>query len=166
MSGRSTALLALYQALIEQVKLQYKEEDSPTIKVLYQSILKSKQYLLLKSQADETEIALVEEFLKRDIASFLKEQNADSLSHSPTMIAIENTFWHWLNEITDKSQVEWHELSQDFKHHGCYQSGEIISQGRMVCTECEHEMLIEFPSVISDCPTCDNNEFTREAFLP
>ncbi|ABE54088.1 protein of unknown function DUF1451 [Shewanella denitrificans OS217] len=166
MSGRSLALLALYQTLIEQVKHSFEDNNTLTIKSLYQSILKSKQYLQLKSQADESELALVEEFLKRDIGNYLKEQNAESLSHSPTMIAIENTLWHWLNEITDKSQVEWHELSQDFKHHGCYQSGEIISQGRMVCTECQHEMQIEFPSIISDCPTCDNNEFTREPFLP
>lgn len=166
MSGRSSALLALYQALIEQVKTQFESDNDLTIKSLYQLIVKSKEYLLLKSQADESELALVEEFLKRDIANFLKEQNAESLSHSPTMIAIENTFWHWLNEITDRSQVEWHELSQDFKHHGCYQTGEIISQGRMVCTECQHEMYIEFPSMISDCPECDNNQFTREPLLP
>jgi predicted DNA-binding ribbon-helix-helix protein len=166
MSGRSSALLALYQALIEQVKSRFEDDNSLTIKSLYQLIIKSKEYLQLKSQADESELALVEEFLKRDIANFLKEQNADSLSHSPTMIAIENTFWHWLNEITDRSQVEWHELSQDFKHHGCYRSGEIISQGRMVCTQCQHEMQIEFPSMIPDCTKCNNSEFTREPLLP
>ncbi|MGL6012751.1 MAG: zinc ribbon-containing protein, partial [Shewanella oncorhynchi] len=112
------------------------------------------------------ELALVEQFLKRDITSFLREQNADSLSHSPTVITLENTLWHWLSEITDRSQVEWHELTQDFKHQGYYKSGDIVNQGIMVCTNCGNEMSIEFPSPIPDCPECDHEEFTREPLTP
>jgi hypothetical protein len=166
MSGRSSALLALYKSLFEQVKLQFEQDNSLTAKSLFASVTQGKNYLQLKSTADEQELALVEEFLKRDIANFLNEKMADDISYSPTVIAFENTLWHWLSEITDKSQIEWHELQQDFKHHGCYQAGEIINQGRVICNKCQHEMQIDFPSVIPECPECDNNEFSRESLTP
>ncbi|GIU07135.1 zinc ribbon-containing protein [Shewanella glacialipiscicola] len=166
MNDRSNVLLGLYQSLITEVKSQFLEDNTMTVKNLFNSVTQGKEFLRLKEQAGEDELALVEQFLKRDIASFLREQNANSLSHSPTVITLENTLWHWLSEITDRSQVEWHELTQDFKHHGYYQSGDIVNQGIMVCTNCGNEMSIEFPSTISDCPECDNGEFTREPLTP
>ncbi|MFV7772613.1 MULTISPECIES: zinc ribbon-containing protein [Shewanella] len=166
MSKRSTELLSLYEALFDQVKSDFSEDNSMTAKELYKVVTASKEFLRLKKQAKEEELALVEEFLKRDIGSFLAEKNAKDLSHSPTVIAAENTLWHWLSEITDRSQVEWHEVTQDFKHHGYYQSGEIVGQGTMVCTDCGHEMRIEFPGVIPECPECDGSQFTREALAP
>ncbi|MGI2097106.1 zinc ribbon-containing protein [Shewanella glacialipiscicola] len=166
MNDRSNVLLGLYQSLITEVKSQFLEDNTMTVKDLFNSVTQGKEFLRLKEQAGEDELALVEQFLKRDIASFLREQNANSLSHSPTVITLENTLWHWLSEITDRSQVEWHELTQDFKHHGYYQSGDIVNQGIMVCTNCGNEMSIEFPSTISDCPECDNGEFTREPLTP
>ena len=166
MNDRSNVLLGLYQSLITEVKSQFLEDNTMTVKDLFNSVTQGKEFLRLKEQAGEDELALVEQFLKRDIASFLREQNANSLSHSPTVITLENTLWHWLSEITDRSQVEWHELTQDFKHHGYYQSGEIVNQGIMVCTNCGNEMSIEFPGTIPDCPECDNGEFTREPLTP
>ena len=166
MNDRSNVLLGLYQSLITEVKSQFLEDNTMTVKNLFNSVTQGKEFLRLKEQAGEDELALVEQFLKRDIASFLREQNANSLSHSPTVITLENTLWHWLSEITDRSQVEWHELTQDFKHHGYYHSGDIVNQGIMVCTNCGNEMSIEFPSTISDCPECDNGEFTREPLTP
>ncbi|WP_418357422.1 MULTISPECIES: zinc ribbon-containing protein [Shewanella] len=166
MSGKSSALLALYQSLFEQVKTKFDEDNSLTAKSLFKSVTQGKAYLQLKSNADEEELALVEEFLKRDIAAFLSEQNADNLSLSPTVIGIENTLWQWLSEITDRSQVEWHELLQDFKHHGVYKSGEIINQGKLTCNKCAHQMQIDFPGVIPDCPKCDYDEFSREPLTP
>ncbi|WOT05932.1 zinc ribbon-containing protein [Shewanella youngdeokensis] len=166
MSEQSTALLSLYEALFQQIKEQYSKDNSLTVKSLYRQTQSSKQFLAIKQQAKEEELALVEQFLKRDIASFLQEKNAKDLNHSPTMITIENTLWHWLSEITDRSQLEWHEVVQDFKHQGQYQTGEIVGQGTMVCAACGHETKIEFPSVLPDCIECDHSLFTREALAP
>ncbi|MFT6976989.1 hypothetical protein CXF80_18400 [Shewanella sp. Actino-trap-3] len=166
MSGKSSALLALYQSLFEQVKATFDQDNSLTAKSLFKSVTKGKEYLALKSHSDEEELELVEEFLKRDIAAFLNEENADNLSFSPMVIGIENTLWQWLSQITDRSQVEWHELLQDFKHRGVYKSGEIINQGILICNKCGHQMQIDFPGVIPDCPQCDYNEFSREPLTP
>ncbi|QTE89846.1 zinc ribbon-containing protein [Shewanella algae] len=166
MSERSTELLALYQALIDRVKQQYNQDNSLTVKSLFNAIKEGKEYLAIKQQAGEAELSLVEEFLKRDIASYIQSQTEDDISYSPTMLTLENTLWHWLGEISDRSQVEWHELAHEFKHHGYYQSGDIVSQGKMVCSNCGHEMDFEFPGIIPDCPECDHSEFTREALAP
>lgn len=166
MSKKSTELLALYEALITQVKSDYSDDNTMTVKKLFNIVTSSKEYLSLKDRAKANELALVEQFLKRDIAAYLQEKNDTDLSHSPTMITVENTLWHWLSGITDRSQIEWHEVIQDFKHQGHYMSGEIVGQGTMICTNCGHEMRIEFPGVIPDCPQCDKGEFTREALAP
>ncbi|MPY22820.1 hypothetical protein FM037_06275 [Shewanella psychropiezotolerans] len=166
MSKRSTELLSVYEALLAQVKSDYSEDNSITIKELFHIVTNSKDFLSIKDRAKDNELALVEQFLKRDIANFLHEKNDLDLSHSPTMITVENTLWHWLSSITDRSQIEWHEVLQDFKHQGHYQSGEIVNQGNMVCTHCGHEMRIEFPGIIPDCPQCDKSDFIREALAP
>ena len=166
MSERSQELLKLYARLFEHVKKAYAVDNSMTIKKLFIKVSQGKEFLALKAQVKEDELALVEQFLKRDIASFLQEKNDADLSHSPFIIAAKNTFWHWLSEITDRSQLEWTELAQDFKHQGVYVSGEIIAQGCLACTACGHKMYIEFPGLIPDCPECDNDEFHREALAP
>ncbi|EDP98820.1 zinc ribbon-containing protein [Shewanella benthica] len=166
MSKRSAELLSLYEALLKQVKSDYSEDNSITIKELFHIVTNSKDFISIKDRAKDVELALVEQFLKRDIANFLHEKNDLDLSHSPTMITVENTLWHWLSCITDRSQIEWHEVLQDFKHQGHYRSGEIVNQGNMVCTHCGHEMIIEFPGVIPNCPKCDSSDFTREALPP
>ncbi|MCE9679022.1 zinc ribbon-containing protein [Shewanella sp. AS1] len=166
MSERSHALLSLYETLIAQVKADFSEDNSMTVKELYKLVTASKEFLAIKKQAKDDELALVEHFLKREIANYLQEQNAEELSHSPTVIAAENTLWHWLSEITDRSQIEWHEVTQDLKHNGFYQSGEIVAQGTLICTACGHQMRIEFPGVIPDCPECECEQFTREALAP
>lgn len=166
MGDKSAQLLSLYQALIEQVKDEYAKDNSLTTKDLLNSITTGKEFLKLKAAAGEEELALVEHFLKRDIVAYISEQNANDLSFSPTVLAAQNTFWHWLNEITDRSQVEWHELAQDLKNEGHYHDGEIISQGLLTCTKCGHQLSIEFPTVITECPECEWEEFTREPLAP
>ncbi|QDE30180.1 MULTISPECIES: zinc ribbon-containing protein [Shewanella] len=166
MSGKSSALLALYESLFEQVKAMFEEDNSLTAKDLFKAVTQGKEFVKLKSHADDEELALVEEFLKRDIEAFLNEEHADDLSYSPMVIGIENTLWQWLSEITDRSQVEWHEILQDFKNNGVYKSGEIINQGKLTCNKCGHQMEINFPGVIPNCPKCDFNEFSREPLTP
>ncbi|MBR9729446.1 zinc ribbon-containing protein [Shewanella intestini] len=166
MSERSSALLDLYQALITQVKRQYEQNNSLTTKSLFDSVTKGKDYLKLKSTVKDDELDLVEDFLKRDIASFLKQENADNFRFSPAVIAMEETLWQWLGGLSDRSQVQWHEITSDFEHQGVYRAGEVINQGKVICNQCHHELDIEFPSIIPGCPNCDHGEFSREALAP
>lgn len=166
MNEKSENLLGLYQALMEQVAEQYRQDSSLTINGLYQAITQSREYLALKSEASTEQLTLVEAFLKRDIAAFIKEKVDNDLSYSPSVLEWENSLWHWLGEISDRSQVEWHELSRQFELQGRYHAGDIVSQGRMCCTKCGNKMDIEFANVLPECPHCDNTEFTREALQP
>ncbi|MGS0725435.1 zinc ribbon-containing protein, partial [Shewanella sp. 0m-11] len=79
MSEQSTELLSLYKALIDQLQSQYNDDNSLTVKSLYAQMQACKEYLAIKQQAKQEELALVEQFLKRDIASFLQEKNATDL---------------------------------------------------------------------------------------
>ncbi|MDF0533858.1 zinc ribbon-containing protein [Shewanella yunxiaonensis] len=166
MSDKSKELLDLYQALLQKVKEIYQQDTSLTVKSLLSTIKKGKEYLALKRHADEAQLQLVEEFLQRDVASFIATQAEDDLSYSPTAITLENTLWHWLGEISDRSQVEWHELARQFSQKGVYHSGDIVTQGTLTCTNCGHKMNIEFTDAIPDCPECDHSEFTREPLMP
>ena len=79
MSDKSTELLSLYEALIQQIKAQYSDDNSLTVKSLYQQTQSSKEFLAIKEQAKAEELALVEQFLKRDIASFYKRKMPPTL---------------------------------------------------------------------------------------
>ncbi|WP_417760395.1 zinc ribbon-containing protein [Shewanella sp.] len=166
MNEKSEKLLGLYQALLDQVAEQYRQDSSLSINGLYQAITQSREYLALKTAATEEQLTLVEAFLKRDIAAFIKQKMDSDLSYSPSVIEFENSLWHWLGEISDRSQVEWHELSRQFDQQGVYHAGDVVSQGTLSCTKCGNTMNIEFTDVIPECPHCDNREFTREALQP
>ena len=53
MNDRSSALLGLYQALINEVKAQFAEDNSLTAKNLFKSVTQGKEFLRLKEQAKE-----------------------------------------------------------------------------------------------------------------
>ncbi|QSX34607.1 zinc ribbon-containing protein [Shewanella avicenniae] len=166
MNEKSEKLLALYQSLMDKVAEQYRDDSSLSINALYEAITHSREFLALKRKASEDELALVEGFLRRDIDSFIKQRMQTDLSYSPSVIGFEQSLWHWLGEISDRSQVEWHELAQQFKQAGVYHTGDVVSQGRLSCTQCGQGMSIEFTNVVPECPNCDNREFTREALMP
>ncbi|WP_133405915.1 zinc ribbon-containing protein [Parashewanella tropica] len=166
MTEKSQALLDLYQQLIQQVKQEYENDTSLTVNDLMQSVEQGATFLSMKDDIDETELDLVKAFLHREISEFVKHQHEQDISTSPTFLMLENSLFHWLGEITDRSQVEWHELSKELKQAGTYKAGEIVSQGRMICEDCGHGMDIEFPSIISSCPECDSTEFIRQPLNP
>lgn len=166
MSKKSDALLTLYEALLTRVHQEYQANPELSIKDLFHTVQRSKDYLALEKQATADELALVANFLKRDIGAFIGQQHQADLSYSPTVLFAENRLWHWLSELTDKTQIEWHEMAQDFKHDGHYFAGEIINQGQMRCVNCLHVIEIEFPARLTSCPECEGEEFIRQPLAP
>ncbi|RLV60132.1 hypothetical protein D5018_08330 [Parashewanella curva] len=166
MKEKKQALLDLYQQLIQQVKHKYENDPSLTANDLIQSVEQGATFLSLKEDIDDAELDLVKAFLHREISEFVKHQHEQEVSASPTFLMLENSLFHWLGEITDRSQVEWHELSKELEMAGAYKAGEIVSQGRMICEDCGHGVEIDFPSVISSCPECDGEQFIRLPLNP
>jgi DNA-directed RNA polymerase subunit RPC12/RpoP len=70
--------------------------------------------------------------------------------------------WQQLSAITDKSQVEWQELAQDFKHNGVYYQGEIVGMARYRCSKCLQHIDYTHPTELLACSQCGGVQFYRE----
>lgn len=164
-------------------------KDSSKIRDVYHKLLESVQQLwhqgdktedadsLLKSSRDafrsasdftQKEYNEAEEHLAQDMQHFAESvQDAENeFQGSPQYLAMQNTVWHWLAEITDKSQLEWHELAGDFRHHGVYHSGELVGLGQLECNNCHYQLHYYHPDLLPTCPGCDGTKFARIPFRP
>lgn len=70
--------------------------------------------------------------------------------------------WQELSNITDKTQLEWQELTQDFKHQGVYFQGEMVGMGRYRCSNCYQHIDYTHPTELLACSNCDGVQFYRE----
>jgi hypothetical protein len=104
-------------------------------------------------------------YLKRDLAMFYRHYKQD-MSQSEFVQTIKESAWKELAEMTDKSQIEWQELQQDFKHQGTYEAGEWVGMGIIVCKSCHYKMEFVHPEELMPCPECGGTSFLREALAP
>ena len=110
----------------------------------------------------------IEMQLKIDLSVYFEMIKAQPIKYtdSPQYLAIEGTLWSWLLAISDKSQLEWLEISEDFKHDGVYDSGEVVGLGHLACYQCQHELIISHPEMLPSCPQCGGEKFKRIQFTP
>jgi len=69
--------------------------------------------------------------------------------------------WASIAHLTDKSQVEWAELVDDFEHDGIYKIGDTIGFGELVCQQCNEKTHIMHASEVVVCVKCGGDTFTR-----
>ncbi|CAH0534031.1 hypothetical protein VST7929_01932 [Vibrio stylophorae] len=126
-------------------------------------------YLDALEEMTKDEWSLIAAYVKRDMSEFrkdLKESQESSFTDSPFYQLVSDSIWAGLADITDKTQVEWHELTQDLEHHGVYHAGEMIGFGRLCCESCHWQKMITYPEVIDACPECGCQRFHRKSFEP
>jgi hypothetical protein len=104
-------------------------------------------------------------YLKRDLQMFYRHYQQD-MQDSEYVQRIKESVWKELAEMTDKSQLEWRELEQDFDHQGTYEQGEWIGMGTLVCKHCHYKMEFLHPIELPPCPQCNGAYFLREALAP
>ena len=113
--------------------------------------------------------SLPEEKVKQFIDNFsydLKEfyqQNQEDAKHSVYLGLLKESFWGVLANITDKSQVEWSELYEDFEQEGDYQVGDMIGFGQLTCRACGHTMIVSHLSEVIPCIECGHGHFKRSS---
>lgn len=105
------------------------------------------------------------EWLKRDLANFYSDYQHET-QESPYYLRIKDQIWHTLAELTDKTQIEWHEIKADFAHQGEYKTGEEVALGILVCKHCGNKLEITHPQRIHECTECGHHHFIRLAFAP
>jgi len=103
--------------------------------------------------------------LSYDFHQFYQHYQAN-LQSSLIIGLLKENLWTTLAQMTDKSQVEWSELCDDFQHNGEYCSGEYIGFGELECNHCHHKTSFLRFSKISNCQQCNGTTFIRHAFQP
>lgn len=114
------------------------------------------------------EWALISTYLKSDLKAYAEEfkKSAQESSDDPFYTLTRESIWEGLTEITDKTQIEWLEVFQDFDHKGVYEVDDVIGLGVLVCERCNHRRTYNHASVVEPCTECGNQTFTRVPLKP
>ncbi len=169
MDTDNEALIRKYEFLLKDMERRYVQDPDLTLGQLDAVLKQSRTYAALEQELSESELDLVESFLRRDLADYAQRharEQFETEGDSVFTLGLENTVWRWLAEITDRSQLEWHELGEELRHHGSYEAGEVVGLGELVCDNCGHSMAFLHPTPIPPCPECDGVTFSRRPLEP
>ena len=125
-----------------------------------------KAYIKAGKDLSAYETRLFIETLKRQWHEQQEEQekaatgNAEPEQTAPSLWP--EALWQELSGITDKTQLEWQELTQDFKHQGGYYQGEMVGMGRYRCSNCYQHIDYTHPGELLPCSGCGGVQFYRE----
>ena len=125
----------------------------------------SKMLLRAAEQLPEEKIDQFVDNLVYDLKEFYLQHQQEA-KHSLYLSLMSESFWAVMANITDKSQVEWAELLDDFEHDGLYQQGDIIGFGIIECTQCQKTLQISHLTKISECLHCGHHYFFRKSLTP
>jgi len=132
---------------------------------LVELVEQAKQYAKAAEALPEEKVNQFIANLKYDLAEFYHQFENDS-KHSVYLGLLNESWWSTVAHMTDKSQVEWGELTDDFAHQGLYHSGDYIGFGELCCTQCPHSIIITHNTQVIDCMQCGGSEFTRHGLTP
>ncbi|NQY88277.1 MAG: zinc ribbon-containing protein [Colwellia sp.] len=156
MTARKEYLMETYQKLSDWLD-EIKEIQKPRVNEL---IKQAKLYAKTAEGMTEEKLNQFLNNLKYDLYDFY-QQNQAEIKHSTYLGLLNETLWRNLAQLTDKSQVEWAELLEDFEHDGIYHVGDIIGFGELVCQQCDEKLHIVHVSEVSTCIKCGGDSFTR-----
>ena len=128
-------------------------------------VKQAKLYANAAETMSEEKLHQFTENLKYDLHDFY-QLNRSQAKSSVYLGLLNEALWEQLAKLTDKSQVEWAELVDDFSHDGLYQSGDFIGFGELQCEQCDEKTTIMHFSEISDCVHCGASSFIRLPLKP
>ena len=126
---------------------------------------KAKAVIISAQSIPEEKVKQFTDNFKYDLHEFY-QQNQSQAKHSIYLGLLNETFWSNLAQLTDKSQVEWAEIADDFEHQGLYHSGDYIGFGELECQKCHQSITLYHLTQISDCVNCGGTGFVRKALTP
>jgi hypothetical protein len=161
MKTKNSVFQDLYQALVTWAD----DVNQHEITDFVEKVEQSKLYLQAAEQLPENKVKQFVDNLRFDIKEFIKQNEAQA-KHSLYLGLLNESFWQNMQAITDKSQVEWSELDDDFKHHGEYKTGDFIGFGLLECQHCHETITYSHASDVVDCFGCGGSSFIRLPFSP
>lgn len=122
-----------------------------------------KAYIKAGKDLSAYETRLFIETLKRQWHEQQEQQDTEDMASQQAAPSLwPEALWQELSNITDKTQLEWQELTQDFKHQGVYYQGEKVGMGRYRCSNCYQHIDYTHPAELLACSNCDGVQFYRE----
>ena len=156
MTKKKEYLMDVYQNLSDWLD-EMKEIQKPRVNEL---IKQAKLYAKTAEGMTEEKVNQFTDNLKYDLHDFY-QQSQTEIQHSTYLNLLNERMWASLAHLTDKSQVEWAELVDDFEHDGIYKVGDIIGFGELVCQRCDERVHIMHPSEVTACIKCGCDSFNR-----
>ncbi|TMM46913.1 zinc ribbon-containing protein [Colwellia ponticola] len=141
---------------------EVKVEQKPHID---EFIKQAKLYAEAAETMSEEKLQQFTDNLKYDLHDFY-QLNRKQVEDSVYLGLLNETLWDNLAKLTDKSQVEWAELVDDFNHDGVYKSGDFIGFGELQCEQCDEITTVMHFSEIADCAHCGSKDFIRLPLNP
>ena len=122
MKKKQSQIQELYQKLQTWLEDTKDNEIRSAVELLEQA----RTILIAAEQIPEQQIKQFIANLKYDLGDFYQQYQAD-IKHSIYLELLNESLWSSLAQITDKSQVEWAELMDDFQHQNGYQVGDYVT---------------------------------------
>ncbi|MCW8832911.1 MAG: zinc ribbon-containing protein [Colwellia sp.] len=154
-------LMEVYQNLNAWLN-EAKEIQKPKINEL---LKQAKLYGKALGTMSEEKLSQFTDNLRHDLHDFY-QQNQSQAKHSIYLGLLNESLWANLAQLTDKSQVEWSELVDDFEHDGIYHTGDVIGFGELVCQQCQETITVMHTSEVGLCAKCGGEDFTRLPLNP
>ncbi|ATA24811.1 hypothetical protein BIY26_21610 [Brenneria goodwinii] len=131
-------------------------------------VQRARETLQQGSELTQKESEQVIQAVQRDLEEFARsyDESQSEFTDGVFMRVIKESLWQELVDITDKTQLEWHELFKDVSRHGVYHSGEVVGLGNLVCEKCHHHIAFYTPEILPLCPKCSHDSFHRQPFQP
>jgi hypothetical protein len=161
MANQKDYLMEIYQDLSNWLDEMTEIQKPKIVELLKQA----KLYAKAAEDMSEEKVNQFTENLKYDLHDFY-QQNQSEAQHSTYLGLLNETLWSTLAQLTDKSQVEWAELVEDFEHDGIYKAGDMIGFGELVCLNCDESKHIVHFSEVTECVKCGGSTFTRVPLAP
>lgn len=153
-----------YEDFIAQLRKQWEETEEFQGERLNRMIARVQAYLEAAGDLTKDELALIAEYVKRDLGNY--DEGKQEAPESAFMLALKDTAWSWLADVTDRAQVEWQELADELEHKGVYRAGDWVGLGVLVCDHCEWRHTVLHPEQLGTCPECGADEYHREPLSP
>ncbi len=154
-----------FAEVYQQLNAWLKEIQQARITHIEEFIQQAKGYTMAVEQMSEEKLQQFIDNFKYDLYDFYK-LNKSQAKDSVYLGLLNEALWDNLAKLTDKSQVEWAELVDDFQHDGIYNSGDFIGFGELQCDECDETIAILHLSKVAQCAKCGGNRFIRLPLKP
>lgn len=149
-----------YQQWLDEFNHNLRQAEQQQLTHMVSFVDGLKAYIKAGKELSAYETQLFVETFKRQWHEHTTAKPHSAENSTPSLWP--EALWQELSNITDKSQLEWQELAQDFRHKGIYFQGEMVGMGRYRCEKCLTHIDYTHPSPLLACSQCGGVQFFRE----